>query len=139
MRPVLAVLAAVAVAAAGAAILGEYQFDGLTGAAAGLIFGIFVAEAAVAVAKRGSGPLSLLCAALTAAGLLWAIHAGIGARDSVPQDVPAMGWLAVGLGVVGAGVRARSSGRRADDSPTEPARTPASAPDANPSPEHPAG
>jgi len=33
----------------GAAILGEYQFDGLTGAVAGLIYGVFIAEAAVAV------------------------------------------------------------------------------------------
>ena len=132
-------LAAAAVAALGAAILGEYQFTGLTGAVAGLIFGIFVAEAAVAVNRQGTTLLAVVCAAFTAGGLLWAIHGSIGARSSIPADVPAMAWLAVGLGVGGAGFRARSSGRRGAGSPSEPGRTPASAPDASSSPEHPAG
>ena len=124
MRLALAVLAGAAVAALGAAILGEYQFDGLTGAAAGLIFGIFVSEAAVGVARRGSTALALLCAALTAAGLGWAIHASIGARASIPSDVPNMGWVAVALGVAGAAFRARSSERRGAGSPTRQGHTP---------------
>lgn len=141
MRLVLAVLASLVVAALGAAILGEYQFTGLTGAAAGLIFGIFVAEAGVAVNRGGNDLLAVVCALLTAAALLWAIHASIGARSSIPADVPGMAWLAVGLGVVGAGVRARSSGRREAGSRSEQARTPESAPAApeQSSPEHPQG
>ncbi len=139
MRLVLAVLAATAVAALGAAILGEYQFTGLTGAVAGLIFGIFVAEAAVAVNRGGNDLLAVVCALLTAAGLIWAIHAGIGARDSIPGDVPGMGWLAVGLGVVGAGFRARSSGRRGAGTPSAPGRTPESAADGSSAPQQPAG
>ncbi|MCU1451695.1 MAG: hypothetical protein JWP02_3865 [Acidimicrobiales bacterium] len=140
MRLILACLAAFAVAALGAAILGEYQFSGITGAAAGLILGIFVAEAAIAVNGGGSRALVVVCAALTAASLLWAIHASIGARDSIPADIPSMGWAAIALGVVGAGVRARSSGTPAAGTRTERGRTPGSAPDVpSPTPEHPQG
>ena len=125
----------------GAAILGEYQFDGLTGAVAGLIFGIFVAEAAVAVTKRGTGWLAAACAVLAVGGLGWSIRASIGPRASFPGDIPGYGWAALGLAAVGAAVRARSSGRRADGSRTEPGRTSASEP-ADPQsslPERPAG
>jgi uncharacterized membrane protein len=140
VRLILALLAAFAVAALGAAILGEYQFTGITGAAAGLILGIFVAEAAVAVHGGGSRLVALVCALFTAASLLWAIHASIGARDSIPADIPAMGWAAMVLGVAGAGFRARSSGTPAAGTPTERARTPESEPDVPSStPEHPQG
>ena len=141
MRPVLAVLAALAVTVVGAAILGEYQFDGLTGAVAGLIYGIFVAEAAIAVAKRGGAWLAAVCAVFALGGLGWAIRASIGPRASVPGDVPGWGWVALALAAVGAAVRARSSGRRAGGSRTEPGRTPASASGdrEGSSPERPAG
>lgn len=141
MRSVLAVVAALVVTAVGAAILGEYQFDGLTGAVAGLIFGIFVAEAAVAVARRGSGWLAAICAVLALGGLGWAIRASIGPRASVPGDVPGFAWAALVLAAAGAAVRARSSGRRAAGSRTEPGRTPASEPAGreSSSPERPAG
>jgi hypothetical protein len=141
VRSVLAVLAALAVTVVGAAILGEYQFDGLTGAVAGLIFGIFVAEAAVAVARRGSNWLALVCAVLSVGGLGWAIRASVGPRESFPGDIPGFGWAALALAAAGAAVRARSSGRRAGGSPSEPGRTPASdSDDREPSsPERPAG
>src|SRR5437588_11315609 len=114
---------------AGAAILGEYQFDGLTGAAAGLIFGIFVAEAAIAVARRGSSLLAAVCAVLAVGSLGWAIRASIGPRASIPGDVPGMAWVALVLAALGAGIRARSSGRRVGGSQTEQARISASASD----------
>lgn len=141
MRSVLAVVAALAVTVIGAAILGEYQFTGLTGAVAGLIYGIFVAEAAVAVAPRGSTWLAVVCAVLAVGGLGWAIRAGIGPRESVPGDIPGYGWAAIVLGAAGAAVRARSSGRRGAGSQLETARTPASEPGGpqSPSPEGPAG
>lgn len=125
----------------GAAILGEYQFDGLTGAVAGLIYGIFVAEAAVAVARRGSTWLAIVCAVLSVGGLGWAIRAGIGPRDSVPANIPGYGWAALVLAAGGAAIRARSSGRRAAGSQPETGRTPASAAGDPPSssPERPAG
>jgi hypothetical protein len=141
VRLALAILASFVVAALGAAILGEYQFTGITGAVAGLIFGIFVAEAGVAVNREGSDLLAVVCALLTAAALLWAIHASFGARSSLPADVPTMGWLSIGLGVVGAGVRARSSGRKAADTRSGPGHTPESTPvvPERSSPEHPQG
>jgi hypothetical protein len=141
MRPGLAVVAAAVVAALGGAILGEYQFDGVTGAAAGLIFGIFVAEAAVAVAGRGSPPLALVCVVLTVGALAWAIHASLGPRASIPGDVPGMAWAALVLGALGSGIRARSSGRRGAGSRGGTGRIPASASDAreSSSPERPAG
>jgi hypothetical protein len=125
----------------GAAILGEYQFDGLTGAVAGLIYGVFVAEAGVAVARRGSGWLVAVCAVLAVGGLGWAIRASIGPRASVPGDIPGFAWAALVLAAAGAVFRARSSGRRGAGSPSEPGRTPASdsAGRENSSPEHPAG
>src|SRR5437763_10092548 len=98
VRPVLAVLAGAAVAGLGAAILGEYQFDGVTGVAAGLIFGLFVAEAAVVVARGGTPVLGLACAVLTVAALVWAVHASIGARADLPGDVPALAWVAMAAG-----------------------------------------
>jgi hypothetical protein len=130
-----------AVTALGAAILGEYQFDGLTGAVAGLIYGIFVAEAAVAVARRGSTWLAIVCAVLAVGGLGWAIRSSIGPRDSIPADIPAFGWAALVLAAGGAAVRARSSGRRGAGSQSEQARTPASEPGdrESSSPERPAG
>jgi hypothetical protein len=141
VRSALAVLAALAVTVAGAAILGEYQFNGLTGAVAGLIYGIFVAEAAVAVARRGSGWLAVVCAVLAVGGLGWAIRASIGPRDSLPANIPGYGWAALVLAAGGAAFRARSSGRRGAGSPSEPGRTPASgSPDRErSSPEPPAG
>jgi hypothetical protein len=141
VRLVLAVLAALAVTVVGAAILGEYQFDGLTGAIAGLIYGVFVAEAAIAVARRGSPLLAVICAVLAVGGLGWAIRASIGPRASIPGDVPDFGWAALVLAGAGAAVRARSSGRRAGGSRSEPGRTPESEPDdrERSSPEPPAG
>jgi hypothetical protein len=141
VRPVLAVLAALVVTAVGAAILGEYQFDGLTGAVAGLIYGVFVAEAAVAVARRGSTWLAIVCAVLAVGGLGWAIRASIGPRASVPGDFPGYGWAALVLAAGGAAFRARSSGRRAGGSRTEPGRTPVSEPvdRESSSPERPTG
>ena len=120
MRLVVAVLVGAAVAALGGAILGEYQFDSLTGVAAGLILGLFVAEAALAVARRGSPLLATSCAALTVAALLWAVHASIGARDSIPADVPALGWAAMVVGAAAAAFRARSSGRQVAGTPERP-------------------
>jgi hypothetical protein len=134
-------LAALAVTVIGAAILGEYQFDGLTGAVAGLIFGVFVAEAAVAVNRRGNVWLAILTAVLAVGGLGWAIRASIGPRANVPGDLPGFAWAALVLAAAGAAVRARSSGRREAGSPREPGRTPVSASDdqERSSPERPAG
>src|SRR5437667_7346259 len=88
VRRMLALVAGLLVTALGAAILGEYQFNGLTGVVAGLIFGLFVAEVTVSVAREGNAVFAVVCAAFTVGGLGWAVHASIGPRG----DVPALAW-----------------------------------------------
>lgn len=106
----LAALAALAVALFGALALGEYAFDGWAVLGAGLLLGIFVAEAALVVAKRGSSTLSVISGALTAAGLLLAAWVSSGHHL---DQVTLWGWSAVVLGVLAAAVRARSSQKAA--------------------------
>jgi hypothetical protein len=120
VRLALGVLVGAVVAALGAAILGEYQFNGVTGVAAGLILGLFVAEAALAAAGHGSPILAAACAALTVAALVWAVHASIGARAKLPGDVPTLAWVAMVAGAAAAGFRARSSGRQVAGTPERP-------------------
>ena len=116
VRRTLALLAGLLVTALGAAILGEYQFNGLTGVVAGLIFGLFVAEVTVSVAREGNAVFAVVCAAFTVGGLGWAVHASIGPRG----HVPALAWLAIALGAAAAAFRARSSGRPAAGTRSEP-------------------
>ena len=113
MRRALAVLAGLVVTALGAAILGEYQFDGISGLVAGLIFGLLLAEVVVSVAGEGGPVVAVGCALLTVGGLAWAVHASIGRRG----HVPALAWVAMAIGAAAAAVRGRSSGRPAAHSP----------------------
>jgi xanthosine utilization system XapX-like protein len=73
VRLILAAAAALAVGVLGALILGEYPFDGPTVLAAGVIFGLFIGEAAVGV----TGPqrdlrLTVACVAIGLAAMTWA-------------------------------------------------------------------
>ncbi len=107
-------------AALGAVILGEYPFSGLIVLGAGILFGLFVAEAVVGVARwRGSGAASL-SAALAGGGLLWAAWISEGHELGY---LPAEGWLAVALGVLAAGLRGWRPGAEGD-SPSGPASPP---------------
>lgn len=118
MRTVLAVAAGAAVASLGGALLGEYPFTGPIIIAAAVILGLLVAEANLAVRRRpGPGP-AVVCAALTACGLLW------GAWISTSHELgelAAIGWVAVAAGAAAALVRA--GWRRADDTRRVPSRT----------------
>ena len=73
-RPVPAVLVALAFAALGAVILGEYELAGLRPVLAGVLFGITVAEVLATLARRWAGDPELWAAAalITEAGLVWA-------------------------------------------------------------------
>ncbi len=119
-RRVLGGVAGALTAALGAVILGEYPFTGLIVLGAGILFGLFVAEAVVGVG-RWHGPFAaVLCAALAGGGLVWA------AWISEGHDLgylPAGGWVAVALGVVAAGLRGWRLGATGD-SPTGPASPP---------------
>ena len=107
VRQTLAVIAGAAVALAAAAILGEYGFDGWAVMGSGLLTGLFVGEAEVAVARRGSRPLAAAAAVLGAAGLLGAGWISTGHRLGT---VSWKGWAAVALAAAAGAIRARWSG-----------------------------
>jgi hypothetical protein len=111
-RP-LAALAGAAVAAAGALILGEYDFSGATPYLAGVLFGLVVAEAVLTVARRGTPPLAVAAGLEAAGGLAWAAWISSG-RGLAP--FPASGVAAAVIGaVVAAGWVAMPSRRRPAD------------------------
>jgi hypothetical protein len=102
VRVTAGLVLAAAASVLGALVLGEYQFDGLLPVAAGVIFGLVVAEIAVEVGRRRTWPIAVACAALAAAGLVWAgwISAGEGLNP-----IAGGAWLAAGLAAVTAIVR----------------------------------
>ncbi len=117
MRPTLALVAGAAVAVLGAAVLGEYAFDGVAVLGSGVLLGLFVSEAVVSVRRGGSRVASAACAGLTAAGLVWAAWISTGHRLG---QLRWEGWAAVGVGAGVAAFRARSPGA-ARHTPTAPA------------------
>ena len=116
VRRVLALLAGAAVAVAAGVVLGEYAFDGLAIVGAGIVVGLFVSEAAVAVARRRSALVAAGCSAFTVGGMLIAAWIATGHRLSI---VEWEGWLGVALGAVAAVLRAAPL-RRAPRTPPEP-------------------
>ncbi|HEX8769410.1 MAG TPA: hypothetical protein VF711_01435 [Acidimicrobiales bacterium] len=113
-RAVLAVLAGAAVAAAGALLLGEYNFSGLPIFAGCVLLGLFVSEAVVAAGGRRGLQAGGLSAVLAAAGLTWSAWISSG-RDL--SQLPSDGWIAVGLGAIAAGLMAGSPWRAGDNRP----------------------
>jgi threonine/homoserine efflux transporter RhtA len=107
VRPILALVAGGAVAAAGAVVLGEYSFAGPAVISSGLLLGLFVAEAVLAVQRAGSVPAAVGAALFTAAGLVWAAWIATGHRVG---EVRWDGWLAVALGALTAAFRSRPAG-----------------------------
>ena len=85
MRPILSLVAGVAVAVAGAAVLGEYGFDGLAVIGSAIVLGLFVAEAVVSVARTGSRAGAVGAAMATAAGMTWSRRSSSSAVQSAPS------------------------------------------------------
>jgi hypothetical protein len=104
VRPPLALLAGLAVAVIAGAVLGEYDFDGWAVMGSGVLTGLFVGEAAVAVARKGSPLLAAACALMSAGAMLWAGWTTTGHRLGT---VGWKGWAAVALAGVAGGIRAR--------------------------------
>ena len=130
MRPVLAVLAAAAVGALGAVILGEYNFEGVTILASGVVFGLFIAEAALAVNRK---PALALGAASGVIGLAAMVWGGWITTFHHLSLLPVAGWVAVVLCGLSAGLRAGVSltarkSRRGSGTP-DPAPAPAASPE----------
>jgi len=116
MRLILSLLAGTVVAALGAAVLGEYAFGGLAVIGSGLVLGLFVAEAVVAVARGGNRLGAAAAGVLTGAGLLVAGWTSTGHRLSA---VGVEGWAAIVVGVAVATFRARppAAARRSRPAP----------------------
>ena len=107
MRLIVSLVAGAAVAALGAAVLGEYAFDGLAVVGSGVVLGLFVARAVVTVAKGGSRTGAAAAGVLTATGLLWAAWISTGHRLGT---VGWEGWTAVVVGAAVSAFRARPPG-----------------------------
>ena len=116
MRRIFAVLAAAAVAAAGAVVLGEYAFGGVAVLFAALLLGLFVAEAAGAVAREPSRGLAAVVGVVTALGLVWAAWIGSGHRLGA---IGGSGWAAITVGGAAATLRALrwQTPQRSSDAP----------------------
>ena len=115
-RQAAAVVAAAGVAGLGGLLLGEYAFDGLAVMGAGVVLGLFVSEAALAVISSNARPLLLgaACAVVTVLGLLLAAWTSTGHRLGT---VGTKGDLAFVLGALAATIRMRPPRRGAGNLP----------------------
>lgn len=111
-RPVPAVLVALAVAAVGAVILGEYELAGARPVLAGFLFGITVAEVLATLARPWARSPELWAAGalITEAGLVWATWISTGHELGRAETTA---WIGVGVGSLASPLWLRSAGRRA--------------------------
>lgn len=117
--------AAVAVAALGAVVLGEYQLGPAAGLAAGVIVGLALTE--VALMASGTRTLSITAAAVVAVAgfgaLVWAGWIDVQHRN---QSIGLGAWLGAVAAAATVVVRTRLGSARSagSDSPPDPRRTP---------------
>lgn len=107
-------------AALGALVLGEYELAGATPLAAGVLFGLVVAEVGLSTAgrRRGRGPaLAAPAAGASAAGMVWAAWISSG-RDW--SYVPGAVWVGAVLAAGAAILWIRGPTRRAPGTPPAP-------------------
>lgn len=117
MRRILALAAGAAAAGAGAVILGEYEFSGLTPVVAGILFGVIVAEVVAVAGKRHDTVTMGATAAFAAAGMMWAAWISSGEDWGY---VPGGAWVGAALAAAAAGLWIRSPARRAAGSRRSP-------------------
>ena len=104
-----ALVAAAAVAALAANVLGEYELTPLTALVSGLVIGFGLAELVVVVGRRTGVVQAVVVAALTVGALLWA---GWIDSDEGVEPYPATAWVGAGVGAVVAAVRTGRSPAR---------------------------
>ena len=94
VRQALAILAGAALALAGAVVLGEYDLQGTTAVLGFPLYGLAVAELALAVGRRLAVVTLAILALVVAAGLALALWISFGhfRNDVVP---PALSWVMV--------------------------------------------
>lgn len=103
MRTLLAALAAAGTAALGGVILGEYTLANVVALVAGLLFGVVVAEAVVAVQRRPAPLATAAATVLTPMAWVWSLWISTGHHlgyASVAQwaatpvaGLAALGWI----------------------------------------------
>lgn len=113
-------LAGAVVAVIAAAVLGEYNFDGWAVIGSGALVGLFVAEAMLAVARRGTA-VTAVGAAVLGAGAM--VAAGWISTGHDLGTAPWKGWAAVALAAAAGAIRARPRPAAAPSSPPAPAAT----------------
>lgn len=91
-----------AVAALGALVLGEYEFDGSLPFVAGPLFGLVVAEVVVGVGRARSLMVAAVAACLAFGGIAWA--GWIDSSQGV-EKVKSLVWVAAVLAALVAGAR----------------------------------
>jgi hypothetical protein len=108
-RAVLALVLGAAVAALGALILGEYEFQGTLPWIAGLLFGLVVGEVVVSVGRSRHVAVAAVVALLSFAGIAWA-----GWIDSTQgvEPVKRVVWLSAALAALTGFVRVAGPPRR---------------------------
>ncbi|MEO5680700.1 MAG: hypothetical protein ABIS47_13640 [Acidimicrobiales bacterium] len=94
MRQALAILAAALLAALGAVVLGEYDLRGVTAVVGFPLYGLAVAEVALAVGRHLSPAALVGVAGVAAAGLTWALWISFGhfRNGAMP---PVLSWVMV--------------------------------------------
>ncbi len=110
MRQVLAIVAGVLLAAAGAVVLGEYDLRGTTALVGFPLYGVAVSEVAVAVARQLTAAALGAVAAAVAVGLTWALWISFGHFRN-GYDPPPLSWVMVGAAAVATVAWGRSSRR----------------------------
>lgn len=102
LRTVLGLGCAAVVAALGALILGEYEFEGTLPLVAGPLFGLVVGEVVVGVGRSRGYWVALVAGTIAFAGIGWA--GWIDSSQGV-EPVKDMVWLAAALAAAVAAVR----------------------------------
>lgn len=102
LRAALGLVAAALVAALGALILGEYEFDGTLPFVAGPLFGLVIGEVVVGLGRSRGFPLAIAAGAIASAGIAWA--GWIDASQGI-EPVKGLVWVAAALAAAVAVVR----------------------------------
>ena len=97
IRLLLAVVAAAAVGALGALVLGEYSFTGITVMGSGVVLGLFIAEAALAIRRDKGRDLAGACAVIGWAAMTWAGWIALGHDLSFLETTGVVGIVLTGL------------------------------------------
>lgn len=107
-------LAGAFVTCAGAVILGEYVYEGMTPFLAGGLLGVFMAEMVTSIAKAGDVYLMAATALLVEACLVWALWISTAHRLDLAAGEA---WLGIAFGMGVAAYWVKSAGRRPQRSP----------------------